>query len=144
MMILISKLTSEYRGGHHGEKTASYDGEKKQQEVGRKGPTCEGTWEEPGEDNEGQDSSCSQRLQGEVADRQSQHGVQGIDEGNAKPVGGSRMTADTSNLPKTGGQVARVAGQIFNDTRITNVLMLVLVLIGMGGAEAGQQALCSL
>jgi hypothetical protein len=54
------------------------------------------------------------------------------------------MTADTSNLPKTGGQVARVAGQIFNDTRITNVLMLVLVLIGMGGAEAGQQALCSL
>lgn len=54
------------------------------------------------------------------------------------------MTDGTSNLPKTGGQVARVAGQLFNDTRITNVLMLCLVLIGMGGAETAQSALCSL
>lgn len=54
------------------------------------------------------------------------------------------MTDGTSNLPKTGGQVARVAGQLFNDTRITNVLMLVLVLIGMGGAEAVQSQMCSL
>ena len=53
------------------------------------------------------------------------------------------MTSEP-NLPKTGGHVARVLGNLTNDTRVTNVLMLVLVLIGMGGAEAGQQALCSL
>lgn len=54
------------------------------------------------------------------------------------------MTDGTSNLPKTGGQAAQVLGKLFNDTRITNVLMLVLVLIGMGGAEAVQSQLCTL
>ena len=54
------------------------------------------------------------------------------------------MTDGTSNLPKTGGQVVRVLGNLTNDPRVTNLLMLVLVFIGMGGAEAAQTQLCTL
>ena len=41
-------------------------------------------------------------------------------------------------------KAAKALGAMFNDPRITNVLMLVLVLIGMGGAEAVQSQVCSL
>ena len=51
------------------------------------------------------------------------------------------MTSDDLT-PKA--KVASALGSMFNDPRITNVLMLVLVLIGMGGAEAVQSQVCSL
>lgn len=47
-------------------------------------------------------------------------------------------------IPSPKARAAVALGNIFNDTRITNVMMLVLVLIGMGGAEHAQSALCSL
>lgn len=125
-------LTSAYRGGRHGEAPASHDGEKKQ----REGEACT---------NEGQEDG-PQFVADETAsfeDRPSQLGDE--DACKAAPTdGGQGMTDSTSNLPKTGGQAAQVIGKLFNDTRITNVLMLVLVLIGMGGAEAVQTQMCSL
>lgn len=51
------------------------------------------------------------------------------------------MTSDDLT-PKA--KAATAIGNAFNDPRITNVLMLVLVLIGMGGAEAIQTQMCSL
>lgn len=47
-------------------------------------------------------------------------------------------------VPTPKARAAVALGNLFNDTRITNVMMLVLVLIGMGGAEHAQSALCSL
>lgn len=140
-MTSISKLTSAFRGGLHGEKTASHDGEKKVQQEGRERSQPQG-WDSPTEVNEGPPWASEGEAQGEG--RQSQHGTQDAHESVAKSDGGSRMTDGTSNLPKTGSQVARVLGQLTNDTRVTNLLMLVLVLIGMGGAEAVQSQLCSL
>jgi hypothetical protein len=143
-MISISKLTSAFRGGHHGEKTTSHDGEKKRQEAGRKIGRSEAEHDtSTGEDNEGR--SWAQFVEDETAssDRQSQPSTQNADE-SVETDGGHGMTDGTSNLPKTGGQVARVVGQLTNDTRVTNLLMLVLVLIGMGGAEALQSQVCSL
>lgn len=137
MTISIFILMSGYRGGHHGEKTASHDGEKKDiHEAGENQLS-------PGEVCEGQGSSCSQRLQVELADRQGLPSTEDAYQSDSKD-GGEEMTDSTSNLPKTGGHVARVLGQLTNDTRVTNLLMLVLVFIGMGGAEAAQTQLCSL
>lgn len=139
MTILISKLTSEYRGGPHGEKTTSHDGEKKQQQE-----ASTDRRPEVGTTTERSEVPAGVKDETAIWHRQSQSSNEDIAQCNAKSDGGHGMTDGTSNLPKTGGQVARVAGQLFNDTRITNVLMLCLVLIGMGGAESAQSALCSL
>lgn len=133
MTILIFRLMSAYRGGLHGEKTASHDGEKKQQQEG-------GT--------EGEAGTTKPEIGREEAftvdrRRQSLPSTEDAYQSDSKD-GGEGMTDSTSNLPKTGGHVARVLGQLTNDTRVTNLLMLVLVFIGMGGAEAAQTQLCSL
>lgn len=54
------------------------------------------------------------------------------------------MNDGTSNLPDSGGKVARVIGMLTNDTRITNLLMIVIILIGMGAHEAAQAQVCAL
>jgi hypothetical protein len=134
---------SGFRGGLHGEKTTSHDGEKKQQEASTD------RWleaEPPTERSEvSQGGSWAQFVEDETASscRQSQPSTQDADE-SVETDGGQGMTDGTSNLPKTGGNVARILGQLTNDTRVTNLLMLVLVFIGMGGAEAAQTQMCSL
>lgn len=52
------------------------------------------------------------------------------------------MIDETGTTPKA--KAAQAVGAMFNDARVTNVLMLILVLIGMGGAEAVQTQMCSL
>lgn len=122
---------SEYRGGLHGEASASHDekkvnGEEDDQEICETiegqavGPQCEAT------------ASCE--------DRQSHQGCKEIDEVNSEEEGFTMTAEDLT--PKA--KVASALGSMFNDPRITNVLMLVLVLIGMGGAEAVQSQVCSL
>lgn len=141
MTISIFKLTLEFRGGLHGEESASHDDEKKQQEVNG---TRKAKRSRAGDEvNEGQEDIGSEADDvGE--DRQSQPSDEDASQSVEKSDGGMRMNDGTSNLPKTGGQLVQVLGKLFNDTRITNVLMLVLVLIGMGGAEAVQSQMCSL
>jgi hypothetical protein len=144
MTISTSRLTSAFRGGLHGEESTSHDGEKKHQEASTdrwleaEPPT------ERSEVSKGRSWAQFDEVETASSDRQSQPSDENAAQGVAETDGGMTMTDGTSNLPKTGGQVARVAGQLFNDTRITNVLMLVLVLIGMGGAEAVQSQMCSL
>lgn len=146
-MISTFKLTSASVGGHNGEQAqyrASHDDQKKHQEGGHKIGRSEAEHDpSTAEYNEGR--SWAQFVEDETAssDRQSRPSIEDAHQEHEKE-GGPSMTDSTSPLPKTGGHVARVAGQLFNDTRITNVLMLVLVLIGMGGLEQGQAALCSL
>ena len=40
--------------------------------------------------------------------------------------------------------VAKIIGAYFNDARVTNVLMVILVLVGLGGAEFAQTQVCNL
>ena len=126
--------TSAYRGGLHGEAPASHD-EKKDQQEGLE------LSEAVAQDrvNEGQEND---RTQGEIGfeDRQSHQGSKEIDEVNPEEEGFTMTAEDLT--PKA--KVASALGSMFNDPRITNVLMLVLVLIGMGGAEAVQSQVCSL
>ena len=122
---------SEYRGGLHGETSASHDEKKIIGEEDDK---------EIVETNEGQEVwepiSGAQDCEG----RQSHQSGQEIGEVNHEEEGLSMTAEDLT--PKA--KVASALGSMFNDPRITNVLMLVLVLIGMGGAEAVQSQVCSL
>lgn len=131
----MSSLISASVGGHHGEAVTSYDG--RQKKVRRKED------EVFDEANEGQeetdDTICSRRAQVFEA-RQSQLCNQSAAE-STQEKGGVNM--DETPVP-TKAKAAQVLGNMFNDPRITNVLMLVLVLIGMGGAEAVQSQVCSL
>lgn len=140
MMISSLKSTSEYRGGQHGEASASHDNPKKNgsEEIGPE--------EENSEANEGQEElerPIQSRRAQVCEDRQSQSSNESSPE-RTEPNGGDGMTSPDSNLPKTGAQAAKVLGNLFNDARVTNVLMLGLLLIGMGGAEMVQSQMCSL
>lgn len=131
MMISISKLTLASRGGHHGE--ASHDEKKVQRRKEAEGDQ---------EANEGQEvevAAATSQFEG----RQSQPSGQSADE-STQEKGGFGMTAEPTNLPKTSGQVAKVLGSLTNDPRITNLLMLVIIAVGMGAHEALQSQVCSL
>lgn len=140
MMTLVLKSTSESRGGQHGEASASHDNPKKNgsEEIS---PEAK---EAPAGEAEG---AAKEEIIFEDAFEEDRF-RQGLPSNESAPEGtqqrGIRMTSTDSNLPKTGAQAAKVLGNFFNDARVTNVLMLVLVLIGMGGAEAVQSQVCSL
>ncbi len=127
-------------GGHHGEAT-SHDGAEKKIERRQE---AEGYEDEA---NEGQEE-CERTIhipEGEVfAGRQSQRSNQSADESTQETDGGSGMTETPANLPKTSGQVAKVLGNLTNDPRITNLLMLVIIAVGMGVHESIQTQVCSL
>jgi len=133
-MISICTSTLESRGGRHGETHSASHDEKKDQQKGDPKAVAE--------INEVQDAWCPQGVQA-VEERQIQQSIQDIAEKHEKE-GGFGMTSEPSNLPKTGGQVARVLGNLTNDPRVTNVLLVLIALIGMGGAEAVQSQICSL
>ena len=123
---------SESRGGRHGEATASHDGAKKKQQ--------EGETEGEAEFNEGQENDPE--PQGErigFEDRQGRPSIQNA----AKSVekGGFGMSESTEQSAKS---VAKILSTISNDPRITNVMMLVIVAIGLGVHESIQTQMCSL
>ena len=140
MMILNSKSTSVCRGGQHGEASASHDNPKKNgsEEIS---PEAK---EAPAVEDEGapKEEIIVEEAFEEDLFRQSLSSNEGPSQRTQK--GGIRMTSTDSNLPKTGAQAAKVLGNFFNDARVTNVLMLGLILIGMGGAEFVQTQACSL
>jgi len=90
--------------------------------------------------NEGQDATEAQASE-VVEDRQSHQSNKQVAESNPKEEVES-MIDEASTTPKA--KAAQAVGAMFNDARVTNVLMLILVLIGMGGAEAVQSQMCSL
>lgn len=132
MTILTFKLTSESRGGRHGEAPASHDEKKTSGEEDAK-EICE--------TNNGQEESEDEVVT-TFEGRQSQQSNESVDESTQRGEFG--MTETTPNLPKTGGQVAKVLGNLTNDPRITNLLMLVIIAVGMGVHESIQTQLCSL
>lgn len=137
MTISIFKLMSAYRGGLHGEAVSSHDDRLKknsEEEITR----------EAGDlfVNEGQASGSQFKETASCEGRQSQPGKECAAQSTTE--GGFGMTTEPSNLPKTGGQVARVLGSLTNDPRITNVLMLVVIAVGMGLHESIQTHACNL
>lgn len=132
-----------FRGGPHGEvqsqKFTSHDGEKKTNEEDF---PSEAQASEEVVDNEGQGirSNEAQRSS-KPEDRQIQQSYKQVAESNPKEEVAT-MIDETSSTPKA--KAAQAVGAMFNDARVTNVLMLVLVLIGMGGADALQHQVCSL
>lgn len=129
-MISRFTLTSEFRGGRHGE-AKSHDEKKDWDEI---------QVQENDEVHEGQEGDCTE---GAIIceDRQSQPSheqtSQEFEQETREPL------MEEAPVPSK-AKAAQVLGNMFNDPRITNVLMLVLVLIGMGGAEAVQSQLCTL
>lgn len=135
MMILSSTSPSEYRGGRHGEASASHDEKKTSGE--------EGGFTEDEAHDEAIKAVCSEERQAERSGRrQNLTSDESADESTLQ--GGFGMTETPSNLPKTGGQVAKVLGNLTNDPRITNLLMLVIIAVGMGVHESIQTQMCSL
>lgn len=128
----MSSLTSALVGGLHGEAIASYD--RRQKKVRRKED------EVFDEANKGQAVGPQFEETASCEDRPGQQCNQSIAE-STQEKGGVNM--DETPVPSK-AKAAQVLGNMFNDPRITNVLMLVLVLIGMGGAEAVQSQVCSL
>lgn len=49
---------------------------------------------------------------------------------------------ETVTTPKA--KAAQFIGAMFNDARVTNGLMLILVIVSMGGAETLQHQVCNL
>lgn len=140
-------MTSVFRGGLHGEvnprKAASHDGEKKHPWRQDFDSSIEERKIEVAETNEAQKQDPAQgavQLEG----RPSQPSHQEVAEQTATKQEVSTMSADTSNLPKTSGQLAKVFGNLTNDPRITNLLMLVIIAVGMGVHESIQTQVCSL
>lgn len=132
MMILTSTSRWEFRGGPHGEALTSHDQKKDQQEGGTEG---EAETTEP--------EICREEAFTEDRRRQNRTSSQSADE-STLGQGEFGMTEASPNLPKTGGQVAKVLGNLTNDPRITNLLMLVIIAVGMGVHESVQTQLCSL
>ena len=135
-MILTFKLTSEFRGGLHGEAPASHDekktnGEEDDEEI------CETKEVEARREERTEGSTHIEQ------DEQSQHSNENADE-SVETDGGFGMTETPANLPKTSGQVAKVLGNLTNDPRITNLLMLVIIAVGFGVHESIQTHVCSL
>lgn len=133
MTISMFILTSESRGGRHGEAPASHDEKKTsgEERESESGVTFEA--------NEGQSNDRSEATD-RCEDRQSHQSHEQIAEINSKE---EVSTMKDETLPPK-AKAVKALGSMFNDPRITNVLMLVLVLIGMGGAEAVQSQVCSL
>jgi len=119
MTILRFTWKSESRGGRHGEASTSNDEKKDQQEGDRfeKAITV---------NNEGQ-VQLEEQSESRNEDRQSHPSHKQTPEEFAEEEV-SRMKDET--LPPK-AKAAKALGSMFNDPRITNVLMLVLVLIGM-------------
>lgn len=136
MMILSSTSPSEYRGGRHGEAPASHDEKKTSGEANEaKGNGSEENQAQAGDTGE----ACDQQGEG----RQNFTSDESADE-STSGEGGFGMTEAPPNLPKTGGQVAKVLGNLTNDPRITNLLMLVIIAVGMGVHESIQTQMCAL
>ena len=135
-MISTFMWTSASRGGRHGEAPASHD-EKKTS--GEEGESEAITYEA----NEGQEVGPQFEETASFEGRQNLPSGKSADE-STQTEGGFGMTAEPANLPKTGGQVAKVLGSLTNDPRITNLLMLVIIAVGMGVHESIQTHVCSL
>jgi len=123
---------SESRGGRHGEVSASHDERKK---GGRE--TVRQILQEKNSCQEG--DRIEEANTGE--DRQSQPSNHETPQEFEKESRESLM--EETPVP-TKAKAVQLLGNMFNDPRITNVLMLGLLLIGMGGAEAVQSQVCSL
>ena len=128
---------SESRGGRHGEASASHDGASKK--IQRRVEVQD--FEEA---NEGQEVEPQFEETVSVEDRQGQPSNKGADESTQETDGGQRMTDTPATLPKTSGQFAKILGNLTNDPRITNLLMLVIIAVGMGVHESIQTQVCSL
>lgn len=127
-----------YRGGLHGETATSHDGEEKK--IQRRFEVED--FEEAHEGQEGDTRSEARKITFE--DRQSQPSNKSADESTQETDGGQRMTDTPATLPKTSGQFAKILGNLTNDPRITNLLMLVIIAVGMGVHESIQTQVCSL
>lgn len=131
---------SESRGGPHGEEhkktSASHDDEKKDNEDFTEAQASEevGTEvQEVGRSSQRETASCEER--------QSQQSSQSIDEVNSQETESVLMEESVTSPKAT---LAKIIGGSLNDPRVTNVLMVILVLVGMGGAEFVQTQACSL
>lgn len=139
-MTSMSRWTSEFQGGlrfeHKTGPLTSHDEKKASKEGDRCEAPITGT-------NKGEEAGC-ETASFEI--RQGRQSVQSTSASKAEEKsGGSVVNTDAApNLPKTGGQIARVLGNLTNDPRVTNVLLVLIALIGMGGAEAVQSQICSL
>ena len=128
----ISRFTSTLasRGGRHGE-AKSHDEKKECEEIHA---------EENDEVHEGQEGDLDE-IEITFEDRQSQpsnkYAAQVLEQKTRESL------MEETPVP-TKAKAAQILGNMFNDPRITNVLMLGLLLIGMGGAEAVQSQVCSL
>ena len=132
---------SACRGGLHGEghKVSSHDkGTKKNN--GEDFQIADEVSDREVEDNEVQDTWSTQGDQ-VVEERQSQQSTQIIDEINRKETEWSIMDTPVTSPKAT---AAKALGAMLNDARVTNVLMVILVLVGMGGAEFAQTQMCNL
>jgi len=133
---MISRFIStlESRGGRHGE-TKSHDEKKDSGE--------EAFESEAFDSFEGIKASGNYRSEAsdQCQERPSQPSNQQTPQEFEQETRESLM--EETPVPSKAKAVQAI-GSMFNDPRITNVLMLVLVLIGMGGAEAVQSQVCSL
>ena len=126
---------SESRGGRHGEAFTSHDEKKTYGEV-----ELEATAESNDEANEGQGVWIAPKGESEDGEgRQSQPSIQ--DAVESVEEGGFGVTETTEQSAKS---IARILSTISNDPRITNVMMLVIVAIGLGVHESIQTQVCSL
>ena len=131
---------SEYRGGLHGEghKNSSHDkGTKKNHKV----ESIVEEIEDDQDSNEVQDAWSKGNLDQAVEERQSQQSTQIVDKVNSEEKERPVMEDAPLNAKSS---VAKIIGAYFNDARVTNVLMVILVLVGLGGAEFAQTQMCSL
>ena len=122
---------SESRGGRHGEVQAHDEKKEGERETVRQ--IFQG--------NKGQEVGPQFEETASFEDRQSQPSNNETFEEFEKESRESLM--EETPVP-TKAKAAQILGNMFNDPRITNVLMLGLLLIGMGGAEAVQSQVCSL
>lgn len=123
---------SESRGGRHGEATASHDDSKKKQQQGETEGEAEAI-----EAQENDPEPQGERIGFE--ERQSQPSIQ--DAPQSVEEGGFAMSETTEQSAKS---LAKILSTISNDPRITNVMMLVIVAIGLGVHESIQTQVCSL
>ena len=132
---------SAFRGGLHGEghKNSSHDKGTKKNNVEDYPFKAEGGDREV-EDIEVQGATEAQASES-VEERQSQQSTQSIDEINSEETEWSMMDTPVTSPKAT---AAKALGAMLNDARVTNVLMVILVLVGMGGAEFAQTQMCSL
>ena len=127
-----------YRGGLHGEAVSSHDDREKK--IQRKAETRETVTCE-GEVSEVEEPVFEEAEEDRIEERQSQLSTKNAPQ-SVEKSGGLGMTETPESSPKI--QLAKVFANITNDPRITNVLMLVIIAVGMGAHESLQTQLCSL